>query len=123
VDGPRTTLAIGTSLTDEPFSFQEVQLLSPVQTSLRILPEIVVGVILDVMTGVIVQHVHAGYLLLFASLLSSVSPLLMAVIHISWPYWWCGFWAVSLSAFVVDGKYAVVMTSSTDLPRPQAVND
>jgi len=88
---------------NESHSFQDVQLLSPIQTSLRFLPGIIIGVFLNISTGLFIQHMRIDLLLTIVSVFAAVSPLLLAVTDPKWSYWYTGFWSVLLSPVSVDG--------------------
>jgi nitrate/nitrite transporter NarK len=86
-------------------SFQQVQDVSVIQTSLYFLPNILAGVVLNVFTGLLVHRIRADHLVLFTSILSAVPPLLMAIINRQWPWWWCAFPAMLLLPASADRKY------------------
>jgi hypothetical protein len=73
------------------YSFQEVQNLSAFQAALRFLPNIVIGIVLNVGTGLLVHRLHANHLVLVSTVLSAGSPLLMAIINPSWSWWYRPF--------------------------------
>jgi len=75
------------------YSFQEVQGLSALQASIRILPSMVVGIALNFLTGTFVSRVEAKYVVFVSSALCAGAPLLMAVIKPQWPYWYDAFFA------------------------------
>lgn len=83
-------------------SFQEIQHLTAIQAAIRILPSVVVGVILNFTTGMAVHRVPVVWLVVITSLVSSGSPLLMALIQVEWPYWTSAFFAQILMPFSVD---------------------
>lgn len=87
-------------------SFQEVQELSALQAALRFLPNVIVGAVLNIGTGLLVHRLHADHLVLVTSILSAASPLLMAIIDPSWSWWYCAFWAVLLGPLSADGEFA-----------------
>lgn len=94
--------------------FQDVQHLSALQTSLRFLPNVIIGAILNVGTGLVAHKFRADYLVTITSLLSAGSPLLMALINPDWPYWYSAFWAMCLSPVSSDVLFtvsALVITS------------
>lgn len=68
-------------------SFQEVQHLSALQSSLRIVPSLIVGVLVGVCCGLLVDRFRAAYLIGISSLLAAFSPMLMAVIDPGSSYW------------------------------------
>lgn len=103
--------------------FQEVQQLSALDSSLRFLPSLVVGAFLNLVTGLIIHRVPAAWLLVITSALSAVSPLLMAVIDRSWPFWYDAFFAQLLQPMSVDVLFTVglLIVSETFPTRTQAL--
>ncbi|KAL5600855.1 hypothetical protein FOVSG1_006885 [Fusarium oxysporum f. sp. vasinfectum] len=95
--------------------FQEIQYLSAVDAGIRILPSTVVGLGLNLMTGLIVHKIPAVWLVAVSSLLSSGSPLLMAVINPSWPYWVGAFFAQILLPFSIDVLFTVGLIIVTEV--------
>ena len=85
--------------------FQEIQHLSALQTSIRFLPSVITGLILNVTTGLFAHKFRADYLVTISSLLSAVSPLLMALINPKWPYWYSAFWVMLVSPLSADSTY------------------
>ena len=67
--------------------FQEVQELSALQASIRILPNMLAGIATNFLTGMLVNKVPAIYAVLISSVLCAGAPLLMALINPEWPYW------------------------------------
>lgn len=86
------------------YSFQEVQDLSAFQAALRFLPNVVIGILLNLGTGLLVHRLHADHLVLVSTFLSAGSPLLMAIIDPTWSWWYCAFWAVLLGPLSADGE-------------------
>lgn len=86
-------------------SFQEIQHLSALQAALRFLPNVIIGIMLNLATGLLVHRLHANHLVLVTTILSAGSPLLMAVIDPKWSWWYCAFWAVLLAPVSADGNY------------------
>ncbi|TVY62612.1 Drug resistance protein [Fusarium oxysporum f. sp. cubense] len=95
--------------------FQEIQYLSAVDAGIRILPSTVVGLGLNLMTGLIVHKIPAVWLVAVSSLLSSGSPLLMAVINPSWSYWVGAFFAQILLPFSIDVLFTVGLIIVTEI--------
>uniref|UniRef100_A0A0D2XNW8 Major facilitator superfamily (MFS) profile domain-containing protein n=1 Tax=Fusarium oxysporum (strain Fo5176) TaxID=660025 RepID=A0A0D2XNW8_FUSOF len=95
--------------------FQEIQHLSALQTAIRILPSMVVGVILNFSTGLFVHKVPALWLVVVTSLLSAGSPLLMATIQPSWSYWASAFFAQLFMPFSVDVLFTVGLIIITNI--------
>ena len=65
--------------TDDQPSWQEVQLLSPLQLSNRFLPSIPLAAILILVTGLIVEKFPVIWLVLISSTFGALAPLLMAL--------------------------------------------
>jgi hypothetical protein len=74
-------------------SFQNVQHLSALESSIRFLPSIVVGILLELTTGFFIHRLSVLYLVTISALLSAGAPLLMALIEAKWPYWYDAFFA------------------------------
>lgn len=85
-------------------SFQEVQQLSAIQTSVRFIPNVAIGIVLSLVMGQITHRVSAYWIVLSTTLITSASPLLLALNHLDWSYWYALFWGVLLSPISGDGK-------------------
>ncbi len=94
-------------------SFQEVQQLSAVQTSIRFIPDVLAGMALSICVGLVLHKVSAYYIVLATSFISAASPILMALINPRWPYWYVSFWAVVLSSVAGDGTFFLHYSSFT----------
>jgi MFS family permease len=81
-----------------------VQEVSVIQTSLYFLPNVLMGVFLNVFTGLLVHRIRADHLVLSSAVISAVAPLLMAIINREWSWWWCAFWAMLLLPPSADSK-------------------
>lgn len=79
------------------------------------LPSTVVGLALNISTGLVVHKIRANWLVALASLLSAGSPLLMAFIQPDWPYWKCAFPAQILMPFSVDVLFTVGLIVITEV--------
>ncbi|KAM5453441.1 hypothetical protein MaudCBS49596_002643 [Microsporum audouinii] len=95
--------------------FQKVQLLSPFDTSARLLPNVVIGIILNLSTGLFVHLVRVNYLVIAVSIIASIAPLLMAIIDPSWNYWVCAFWGVLLGPVAIDVVFTIAHLMITDI--------
>ncbi|KAE8153196.1 major facilitator superfamily domain-containing protein [Aspergillus avenaceus] len=95
--------------------FQEVQHLSALQASIRILPSLVVGVLMNVAMGLFVDRIPAVWIVTVTSFLCAGSPLLMAVIQPSWPYWANAFVGQLLQPVSVDALFTVGLIVITDV--------
>ncbi|TVY40588.1 putative MFS-type transporter [Lachnellula subtilissima] len=83
--------------------FQEIQVLSALQTSVRLLPTVVCGILTNVATGFLVKNTSANYLVAVSSIFSAVGALLMALVKPDWTFWACAFPAIFLSPMSSDG--------------------
>ncbi|KAH8602208.1 efflux pump protein [Bisporella sp. PMI_857] len=95
--------------------FQESQGLSPIQTSIRFLPTVVCGFLVNVITGLLVRSVSANVLVISSTLVTSVAYVLMAIIKVEWMYWYAAFVAIALSPVCSDVLYTtgmLIITSS-----------
>ncbi|KAI4258845.1 MAG: hypothetical protein LQ352_001056 [Teloschistes flavicans] len=95
--------------------FQDVQKLSARDTSLRFIPDIVSGAIINISIGVFIQRLRVDYLILITSIIAAVSPLLMALTNPAWPYWYTVFWAMLLGPFSADVLFTVAALLITDV--------
>lgn len=96
-------------------SFQEVQHLSALQASIRILPSLVVGALVNAIMGFFVHKVPAPWIVSVTSILCAGAPLLMAVIQPHWPYWGNAFVAQLLQPISVDALFTVGLIMITDI--------
>ena len=96
-------------------SFQDIQHLSALQASIRILPSLLVGAILNLSTGVFVDRIPAFWIVTVTSILSAGAPLLMAVINPSWPYWANAFVAQLLQPISCDALFTVGLVLITEV--------
>ncbi|KAE8382732.1 major facilitator superfamily domain-containing protein [Aspergillus bertholletiae] len=95
--------------------FQEVQYLSALQASIRILPSLIVGALLNLVIGLFVHKIRAVWIVTITSLLCAGSPLLMALIQPSWPYWGNAFFAQILQPVSFDALFTVGLIVITDV--------
>ena len=86
------------------FSYQQVQHLSAIEASLRFLPNVILGVIINVITGLAVHRFPVNLSVVSTTAISAISPLLMAIVNPAWSFWWCVFWAVLVSCVSADGE-------------------
>lgn len=66
--------------------FQEVQELSALQAGLRILPNMILGIALNFLTGYFIDKVPALYAIMISSGICAAAPLIMALIDPRWPF-------------------------------------
>lgn len=89
------------------FFFQDVQDLSVMNTSLRFIPTPIMGLISSLITGMVLHRVRADAMINITTLISSVSPLLMALVDPQWSYWRGSFIAVCLNSIAADSLFTV----------------
>ena len=89
------------------FFFQDVQLLTPIQTSLRFIPNFVAGVLVNVINGLVVHRLHANWIIVIALAVTSLGSVLMAVCNPQWSYWACSFLANCFLPAGVDTLFTV----------------
>jgi predicted MFS family arabinose efflux permease len=82
--------------------FQEYQGISALQTSIRFLPLVVVGLITNVVAGALVDRVSAVVLVVVGSVLSAASPIIFANLNSEWSYWFAAYPAICLSPISSD---------------------
>lgn len=90
-------------------SFQNIQSLSSLSSSLRLLPGLVVAASIDLSIGYIIHKLSIAWTLCGLSVVASISPLLMALINPAWPYWYEAFPAQVLYPVAVE---VICMTSA-----------
>ncbi|KAK5996183.1 MFS-type transporter 1 [Cladobotryum mycophilum] len=95
--------------------FQQVQHLSALQASIRILPSMVVGIILNFSMGLFVHRIPALWIVAISSAVCAVSPLLMALIQPQWPYWSNAFVAQLLQPVSTDALFTVGLLIITEV--------
>ncbi|KAI3391470.1 hypothetical protein diail_7334 [Diaporthe ilicicola] len=103
-------MSFGVLTSMEQFSslfFQEVQKLPALQASIRILPSLIVGVALNLSTGLMVDKIPALWLVVGSSVLCAIAPLLMALIQPQWPYWYSVFFAQILTPLSGDVLFTI----------------
>ncbi|KAI0470448.1 integral membrane protein [Xylariaceae sp. FL0804] len=87
--------------------WQEVQNQTPLQSSMRFLPEPLIGVCINVLTGYLVSRVSASWLVTPPTLISAATPVLMALSGPFWSYWRASFYAIALNAVGADALFTV----------------
>ncbi|EMC99772.1 hypothetical protein BAUCODRAFT_119348 [Baudoinia panamericana UAMH 10762] len=95
--------------------FQTIQSTTALRASLRLLPNLLVGAAVHLLTGLIVDRVPVLYAVLISSGLCALSPLLMAIVNPAWPYWYDAFFAQALSPVSVDVLFTVGLLVVSDV--------
>jgi predicted MFS family arabinose efflux permease len=103
--------------------FQEVQKHSMLTTSLYLLPNLLVGVCINLSVGIFVDRVPAGWLVVGSSLFSAIAPLMMALVDPSWKYYYLELWAQILAPLNADVLYTVglIIVSASFPDKTQAL--
>lgn len=89
------------------FTFQYVQEVSAIQTSLRFLPEPAGGAVTNLVMGLIVHRVRADWAVLVTTSVSTISCLLMALIDINASYWAFAFPSILLNPVGADTLFTI----------------
>lgn len=89
------------------FFFQNVQELSVIQTAIRFIPTPVTGLLSALVTGLILHRVRADGIMNITTIISCISPLIMALVDPNWTYWRCAFVAISLNSIAADSLFTV----------------
>ncbi|KAF3390534.1 Aminotriazole resistance protein [Penicillium rolfsii] len=98
--------------------FQNVQGLSALQTSVRLLPAPIGGVFASILVGLFIQLLRANVFSTLAVITASLAPLLMAIVEPNWPYWACIFPAMATNAIGADTLYTISnLVMTTTLPQ------
>lgn len=74
-------------------SFQQVQGTLALGASLRVLPSLIAGALTNISTGIFVNRMPVLWAVLISSVMSTVAPLLMALIRPDQVYWENAFFA------------------------------
>lgn len=103
--------------------FQDVQGLTALGASLRLLPNLLFGTAVNLTVGLVVDRVPATYAVLASSGLCAAAPLLMAVLDPAWPYWYAEFFAQLLAPLSGDVLFTVGLLIVSDVfpPKTQAL--
>lgn len=86
---------------------QLLQGYSPLQTSIRLLPQTVVGIAVSVLLGLFVHRVHCSWIVGVSTVISLAAPLVMGVCNPHWVYWAAVFPAVGLNVVGADCLYTI----------------
>ncbi|KAI4831994.1 MFS general substrate transporter [Aureobasidium sp. EXF-8845] len=103
--------------------FQQVQGLSALGASIRILPSLITAVLTNISTGYFVNRMSVVWMVLIACGLSALSPVLMATINPQWPYWYMAFFAQLLQGICFNVLFTVglLIISAIFPPHTQAL--
>ncbi|KAI4728787.1 MFS general substrate transporter [Aureobasidium sp. EXF-10728] len=103
--------------------FQQVQGVSAIGASLRILPALVMAVVANIACGYFVNRMPVMWVVVVSCALSAVSPLLMALLRPEWSYWNMAFIAQVLQPLSTDVLFTIgiLVISAVFPPRTQAL--
>ncbi|KAL4965481.1 major facilitator superfamily domain-containing protein [Aspergillus stella-maris] len=87
--------------------FQEIQHTSAFHSSLMFLPMVIAGAITNIFTGYTVDKISVGVLVFVSALLSTVSPIIMALVRPEGGYWAGPFVGMLLSPVHSDVLFTV----------------
>uniref|UniRef100_A0A8H7KAW1 Major facilitator superfamily (MFS) profile domain-containing protein n=1 Tax=Bionectria ochroleuca TaxID=29856 RepID=A0A8H7KAW1_BIOOC len=87
--------------------FQEVESLPALQSSLRFIPHVIMGVAVNILTGYLISRVNVRWLAVTSALISMIAAPLMATIAVGQSYWYAPFWALFLSPVNPDVLFTV----------------
>ncbi|KAJ4311147.1 hypothetical protein N0V94_008101 [Neodidymelliopsis sp. IMI 364377] len=94
--------------------FQEIQHATPLTTSLYLLPNLGMGVAINILVGTFVHRVPALYLVSISAIICSTSPLFMALLNPEWNYFYLAFWAQAFAPFSADVLFTVGLIIVSD---------
>jgi hypothetical protein len=94
----------------DPGSFQEVEGISALQSSLRFIPHPIMGAVVNFATAYLISRVNIQFLAVASALVTVIAPVLMATVDIGENYWFAPFWALLLSPVNPDGEYNTLST-------------
>ncbi|MDI1484875.1 MAG: hypothetical protein OHK93_000009 [Ramalina farinacea] len=94
--------------------YQRIQSLSALQSSLRFLPHIIMGVFVNIGTGFLISRVKMRTLAVTSGLVALISGRLMATIDTHQSYWLAAFWAMLLSPVSCDVFFIVANLAVSD---------
>ncbi|CAD0090984.1 unnamed protein product, partial [Aureobasidium vineae] len=103
--------------------FQQVQAISALEASLRILPALVMAVMANITCGCFVNRMPVMWVVVVSSALSAVLPLLMALVKPEWSYWNMAFVAQVLQPLSTNVLFTIdiLVISAVFSPRTQAL--
>ncbi|ORY10317.1 major facilitator superfamily domain-containing protein [Clohesyomyces aquaticus] len=103
--------------------FQEIQSASILTASLYLLPNLLMGVAINLSVGIFVDRLPASWLVVGSSFLCSLAPSMMALVNPAWSYWYMQFWAQIFAPFSADVLFTVglIIVSSNFPEKTQAL--
>ncbi|KAK0705841.1 major facilitator superfamily domain-containing protein [Apiosordaria backusii] len=95
--------------------FQTIQGQSALMASLQVLPSLVAGIITSILTGIFVNRMPVFWTVLITTLVSTASPLLMALVRTDQLYWGNAFVAQIFSPISCDLLFTVGLLIISDV--------
>jgi nitrate/nitrite transporter NarK len=91
--------------------------------SLYLLPNLMVGVCINLSVGIFVDRLPAGWLIVGSSLLCALAPLMMALVNPNWKYYYLELWAQMLAPLGTNVLFTVglIIVSDNFPERTQAL--
>ncbi|EEH21714.2 hypothetical protein PABG_03930 [Paracoccidioides brasiliensis Pb03] len=87
--------------------FQQVEELSALQSSLRFLAHVMMGVSANIATAYLISRVKVRTLAVVSALATMIAPILMATVEVKENYWFRPFWALFLSPVNPDVLFTI----------------
>ncbi|KAK1477963.1 major facilitator superfamily transporter [Colletotrichum abscissum] len=84
-----------------------VQGISALQSSLRFLPHVVMGTLVNIAAAWLVSRIKVQTLGAVSAVITAAAPILMATISLDGNYWFAPFWAMVLSPVNADALFTV----------------
>ncbi|KAM3506265.1 hypothetical protein MY11210_007617 [Beauveria gryllotalpidicola] len=98
--------------------FQQVQGSSAVRASIQVAPSLAAGAIISIVTGMTAHQVSVLWMLFISAVISTIAPLLMAMIRIHQPYWQNALFAQILTPINCDVLFTLgLLIISDSFPR------
>ncbi|KAK7461922.1 hypothetical protein VKT23_008353 [Stygiomarasmius scandens] len=76
--------------------YQQVNLLTPIQTSVRFIPMVIAGFIANLAGGLLMNRVPSQFLVLFGLSGNVAAPIIFSLINVNGSYWTTAFWVMVL---------------------------
>ena len=92
--------------------FQRVLGLPALQSSIRFIPHIIVGLSTNIVTGFLISRVQVRTLVVVSAVITMAAPLIMATTDVNRSYWLGAFWGLLLSPVNPDGELSVLLSRS-----------
>lgn len=87
--------------------FQRVQSNSALQSSIRFLPQVIMGTGINILTGYLISRVQVRTLVVASAIITVIASPIMATIDVHTSYWRAAFWALLLSPVNPDVLFTV----------------